>query len=215
MIVELLLCTLLISSIITLSFLSLGRFGPLYIFLLYGLMVVLWGWFGPEIILLPQIFIALTILITIFLIVKNPSVVTNFKTRFQRNLLQLLHMNVMLIIPFVLMNIASTNLLVRFASLGYDNYGHLGLFYRTFFINGFEYSPFANQTIINSLSMHGYPLLQTSAWTFFLKLTGNNLANTDQLLRFFYFFEIYTVMFLIYLFLLTIFRKESSDSRFS
>jgi hypothetical protein len=96
----------------------------------------------------------------------------------------------------------------RLLSIGYDHYGHLGLFFRTLNTGGFEYSPFANNVTINSLAMNGYPLLQSSTWSLFLDLLGLKITNSDGLIKYFIYFEILMLLFAVYLFMCTSLRHK-------
>ena len=202
MLLELLLMSFVISLISLTGIILLGKFGPIYLSMGYGLLSIFWGWLGPY---QSSTQIRLFLIVSLALIFKwkYKFIVARIKLEARRKFGVVLLLNTFLLIAVFFVNSMSSSLAARLLSIGYDHYGHLGLFYRTLSTGGFEYSPFANNVTINSLAMNGYPLLQSSTWSLFLELLGLKITNSDGLVRYFIYFEVLTLLFAVYLFVCT------------
>ena len=214
MLLELFLIGSVISLISSLGVIYFGKFGPLYLSMGYGLLSIVWGWLGPYE-NSRQIRLFLILLFAVIVGKKYKFNLDRMKVEVHKKFGALLFLNFFVLLPIFFVNTISSNLAVRLLSLGYDHYGHLGLFHRTLITGGFEYSPFASNETINSLAINGYPLLQSSAWSLFLDLLGLRITSSDSLVRYFIYFEILTLLFAAYLFVCTFLqnRKKSASLR--
>ena len=202
MLLELLLVTSVISLISLIGLILFGKFGPMYLSMGYGLLSIIWGWLGPN---QSSNQIRLFLILSLALIIKwkYKFIFTKIKLEARRKFSFVFLLNSILLIPAFFVNSLSSSLAARLLSIGYDHYGHLGLFYRTLSTGGFEYSPFASNVTINSLAINGYPLLQSSTWSLFLDLLGLRITNSVVLVKYFIYFEILTLIFAVYLFVCT------------
>lgn len=211
MLLELFLIGSVISLISSLGVIYFGKFGPLYLSMGYGILSIIWGWLGPYE-NSRQIRLFLILLFAVIIGKKYKFNVNEIKVEFHKKFGAILFLNFFVLLPIFFVNAISSNLAARLLSLGYDHYGHLGLFHRTLITGGFEYSPFASNETINSLAINGYPLLQSSAWSLFLDSLGLRIESSDSLVRYFIYFEILTLLFAVYLFVCTFLQNRKGSA---
>lgn len=83
---------------------------------------------------------------------------------------------------------------------GYDNSSHVGFLFRTWEIGSFEYGAEGNGKNLPAYInlANGYPSLQMQTWASILHVLNLQIDNTDQLLRYFFFFSILSILLLLY-----------------
>jgi hypothetical protein len=85
-------------------------------------------------------------------------------------------------------------------SAGYDNSSHLGFLYRTWKIGSYEYGLQGNGKLVPSYSnlANAYPSLQMESWATILHTLNFTIESSEDLLRYFFFFSILSIMLLLY-----------------
>lgn len=204
MIDSLIVLSLVVSTFTFTTIILFGKYGPLVAFTTFSSLSVLWGWFAPsenELIVI-RFLLFFVSLVSIFL--SREKLYVNIKKNLRTKLYEVLLVNGLIISSAVLVRSFQPKFLYELLFNGYDNYGHLAVFFRTFEMNGFEYSPRVHVETPNILISSGYPLLVHMVWSAILRLFNFRVEGSESLIQFFAYFSILTLLYLSYLLILIV-----------
>ena len=168
-----------------------GKIQLLRYLILFSLMIIGVGWIGVR---NSYVVWSLRILVVTLLLY----VVFNLQAK--QNLLKIpKKMIYVLSLGCVTSFIPSKQIFYLFAA-GYDNSSHVGFLFRTWKIGSFEYGMEGNGKNLPAYInlANGYPSLQMETWASVLHILNLQIDNTEQLLRYFFFFSILSILLLIY-----------------
>ncbi len=201
---SLVLLSLVISTSIFLSIILFGKIGPLVAVTTLSVTSVLWGWVAPtenEMFVLRVILLLVSSIVIYF---NREKLYANIRSNLYTKIYEIFIANALIISTALIVRSVQPKFLYELMFNGYDNYGHLAVFYRTFELNGFEYSPRAQIETPNVLAADGYPLLVHMVWSVFLRLFNFDLESSESLIQFFVYFSILTLQYLSYLVVLLV-----------
>lgn len=204
MIDSLLVLSLVVSTFTFAIIILFGKYGPLVALTTFSSLSVLWGWFAPSENELIVIRFLLFVVLLVFIFLNREKLYVNIKENLRTKLYEILLVNGLIISSAVLVRSFQPKFLYELLFNGYDNYGHLAVFFRTFEMNGFEYSPRAHVETPNILISSGYPLLVHMVWAAILRLFNFRVESSESLIQFFAYFSILTLLYLSYLLILIV-----------
>lgn len=205
--------SILISVFMFASVVVFGKTGPLIAVTFLSLLSVFWGWVAPSANEFGLLRVMLLLGITFLIVTKRNSLFDRAQKNINRKIPLVVLAVTVIVTSALLVSQTRAISLYQLMFNGYDNYGHVAVFYRTYEINGFEYSPRAEITNPNILAANGYPLLVHAVWAMSLRLFGLEIDGTDTLIKYFVFFSILTLLYLSYLLLLAIFSQTRKASK--
>jgi hypothetical protein len=202
-----------ISILIFTSVVVFGKIGPLLGITFLSLLSALWGWLAPSANEFQFLRIMLLLAIAFWIVFKRNFIITRAQNSMTTKIPFSILVVCIVLSSALLVSKMKAVYLYQLMFNGYDNYGHLAVFYRTYEMNGFEYSPRAEIANPNVLAANGYPLLVHSVWAMSLRLFGFKISSTDTLIKYFVFFSILSLLYVAYLLLLAILSKSKGVGR--
>lgn len=168
-----------------------GKAKTLQIILLISFLVLGIGWVGIRnpFILWPARFGTILYLI-----------ITFYKFRPKKKLLFAFPKSWCLVVLGIISAAIPKQIIFYLFAAGYDNSSHVGFLYRTWKIGSYEYGLQGNGKFIPAYInlANGYPSLQMESWASILRVLNLSIANSEALLRFFFFFSVLSLILLLY-----------------
>ena len=170
---------------------SLGRNKTLQSIMIFSFLIVFIGWIGIR---NPVVLWGLRLCILLFLF----GCVYHLQPK--KRLIFALPKSAYMIVLGIVSALLPERFLFNLFAAGYDNSSHIGFLYRTWKIGTYEYGSQGNGKIVPAYInlANGYPSLQMESWATILRGFSLPIKNTENLLRYFFFFSALSIILLLY-----------------